>query len=381
MFVKIIVSQARHKWPITLMLWVALTALVSLYVYLDNSARFSNRSMQLIMKNMGHNLLILPAGAKEIDTYLCTGNQVLFDQQAAARMAKHRNLASKYYTSVLQQRCTINQADLILTGIEPVMRGDETREKSHITAPIAPGRARLGSAAAAALKARAGDTVEILAKRFAVDDVLDPQGTVDDYRVYLALADCQALLDAPGQINAVLAFLCLSGTSLSGATEYQMAEFARLFPDFRMTTRTRIAQGRYLARMTTSRYLYYLLALVLCIAVIMVIVTGLQEVSERTHEVGIMLAMGAGYVYVIGLYVVKLLAIALLASVCGFAVGSWVSQGLLSDVLMANTRPVTVVWGRLPVVAGLTCAVAAAAAAVPMLKLVRMDPNAVLTKE
>ena len=381
MFGRIVISQARHKWPITLMLWVAMTALVSLYVYLNNSARFSNRSMQLIMKNMGHNLLILPAGAEPIDTHLCTDRQVLFDQGAAGRMATHRKLASKYYTSVLQQRCTLGAAEVVLTGIEPVMRGDETPEKPHITTPVPPGRARLGSSAADAMKARTGDTIDILAERFGVDEVLGPQGTVDDYRVYLNLADCQRVLGKPGKINAVLAFLCLSGTSLQGATDRQLSEFARLFPGYAMTTRTRIAQGRYLARMTTSRYLYYLLALVLCVVVILVVVTGLQEVSERTHEVGVLLAMGAGYVYVIGLYVVKLLGISLLASVCGFAVGSWVSRGLLSDVLIANTRPVTVIWGQLPVVAGLTCAVVAAAAVVPMLKLVRMDPNTVLTEE
>jgi len=381
MFTKIIIAQGRHKWAITLMLWVAMTALVSLYVYLDNSARFSNRSMQLIMKNMGHNLLILPKAADPIDTYLCTDGQVLFDQDVTGQMARHRRLASKYYTSMLQQRCTLGAAKVVLTGIQPVMRGDETPEKPHITTPIAPGRARLGSSAAAALKARPGDSIDIYAERFEVEQVLEPQGTIDDHRVYLNLADCQGVLDKPGKINAVLAFLCLSGTSLQGATDRQLTRFGQLFGGYAMTTRTRIAQGRYLARMTTSRYLHYLLALVLCVVVILVVVTGLQEVSERTREVGILLAMGAGYVYVIGLYVVKLLGISLVAAACGFGIGSWLSRGLLSDVLIANTRPVTVLWGRLPVVVGLTCAVAAAAAVVPMIKLVRTDPNAVLTEE
>ena len=363
------------------MLWVAMTALVSLYVYLNNSAMFSNRSMQLIMKNMGHNLLILPTGAEPIDTYLCTDRQVLFDQAVTTQMASHLKLASKYYTSMLQQRCTLGSAEVVLTGVEPIMRGDETPEKPHITRPIRPDHARLGHSAAALLKARSGDTIAILSGQFDVDEVLNPQGTVEDYRVYVALADCQRLLSKEGKINAVRAFLCLKGTSLKGATEMQQRQFAGLFPDYTMTTRTRIAQGRYLARMTTSRYLYYLLALVLCVVVILVVVTGLQEVSERMREVGILLAMGAGYVYVIALYVVKLLGISLVASVCGFAIGSWVSRGLLSDILVANTQPVTVLWGQLPIVAGLTCAVAVAAAVVPMLKLVRMDPNAVLTEE
>ena len=89
MFLKIIANQARYRWHITLLLWVAMTALVSLYVYLGNSARFTNRSMQLIMKNMGHNLLILPREADPLDTYRCTDKQVLFDEDVTFRMAEH----------------------------------------------------------------------------------------------------------------------------------------------------------------------------------------------------------------------------------------------------------------------------------------------------
>ena len=97
MFLRMLVNQARHKWPVTLLLWAAMTALVSLYVYLGNSARFSNRSMQLIMKSMGHNLLILPAKADPLEAYLCGDGQTLFDDGVTPRMAHHTELASKYY--------------------------------------------------------------------------------------------------------------------------------------------------------------------------------------------------------------------------------------------------------------------------------------------
>jgi len=50
----------------------AMTSLVTLYVYLRNTNQFANRSMQLIMKNMGHNMLILPEEADPYDVYLCT---------------------------------------------------------------------------------------------------------------------------------------------------------------------------------------------------------------------------------------------------------------------------------------------------------------------
>ena len=103
-------------------------ALTSLYVYVDNSARFSKRSMQIIMKNMGHNLLILPKRVEPLDTYHCTEHQVLFSDEITTRLAQNVELGSRYYTSILQTREIVSGKTLLLTGIQPVSRADETAE-------------------------------------------------------------------------------------------------------------------------------------------------------------------------------------------------------------------------------------------------------------
>jgi putative ABC transport system permease protein len=133
--------------------------------------------------------------------------------------------------------------------------------------------------------------------------------------------------------------------------------------------------------MTTDKYLYYLLAIVLCITVVIIVITGLQEVSERTRELGILLAMGANYFYIVGLYLAKLLTIALLAALVGFIVGTHLSQWLLSPVLVANTRSIAILWSQLPGVIALTCLVAFLAQTIPMIKLTRIDPTTVLIEE
>lgn len=92
---RLVTSQAIHKWPITLLLCVALTTVVSLHVYLENSAMFSNRSMQLVMKNMGHNLLILPSEADALAFHTCSERQLAFDESICGEMASHKKLASR----------------------------------------------------------------------------------------------------------------------------------------------------------------------------------------------------------------------------------------------------------------------------------------------
>ena len=150
-FFKIILSQARYRWIFTLLLFLAMTVLVTLYVYLLNTNRFANRAMQLVMKNMGHNMLILPEASNPLDAFLCTENQPRFDAEVTHRLAGHLELFSRYYVSVLQQRLALNGVDLLLTGIEPVERTDETDEKGNMVKPVAPGTVRLGHAAAGLL--------------------------------------------------------------------------------------------------------------------------------------------------------------------------------------------------------------------------------------
>ncbi len=381
MFLKMLLLQARYRWQVTALLCLAMTALVSLYVYVDNSARFSNRSMQLIMKQMGHNFIILPKDGQPRDAYLCTQSQRLFAETATSEMAACLELDSKYYLSVLQERLDVEGEPVIVTGIKPVHRADESGEKEHLAEPIPPGRAKLGSQAARLLDKSNGESIEVGERYFQVVAVLPSQGTLDDYRVYLNLDDAQAALGRPGRINLIRAFLCMHRGPLAEVVKHQEETLRDSFPGFQGVVVRNIALARDLARRTTSGYLVYLLALVLGITVVIIAVTGLQEVSERRQEVGILLAMGASYARIVGLYVAKLFAIAVIASVAGFLVGSCLSREFLSPILVTHTRPVAAIWAQFPRVVLLTCAVVVLAALLPMAKLVRLDPNEILTEE
>lgn len=366
----------------TLLLFLAMTVLVTLYVYLLNTNRFANRAMQIVMKNMGHNMVILPEASNPLDSFLCTENQPLFDADVTHRLAGHLELFSRYYVSVLQQRLALNGVDLLLTGIEPVERTDETDEKGNMVKPVAPGTVRLGSAAAESLGLREGADLELLGRAFRVAEILQPLGTERDYRVYLALNECQELLGLGQEINVIWAFQCLHhGGPLQEIERLHAEMLAKALPGFRHISIMPIARGRYLARETTSRTLYYVLAIVLAATILIIAIAGMQEVTERRREVGILVALGAGLPYVVGLYLVKIVALAAAAAVTGFIVGSELAVRMTASFLVTQTRAVRIVWEDLPSVTALSVMVALVAMLLPMLQLLRIDPNKTLVEE
>jgi len=382
MFLRLLVSQVRYRWGVTALVFLALTSLVSLYVYLKNTNRYMNRSMQLIAKNLGHNMLILPESANPLSVYLCDGDQTLFDDTVTSRLASRPDLASRYYVSLLQKRIELGGRELILSGIQPVPRADESREKGNLIKPLKPGTARLGIEAAAALGKNQDDSLELMGATFRVAEVMAPQGTDADFRVYIPLRECQRLLGQPGKINAIMAFECLEfGDSLQATEEYQQRKLAEVMPGFRHISKTTIAQGRYLARATTSASLRYLLALVSAVTILVIAIAGVQEVAERRSEVGIFAAIGTGAGYIAALYAIKMLILALAASMAGFLIGSQLAVSLTGSFLVVETRQVAIVWRDLAPTIELACAVSLVAMAAPMAALLRLDPKAILTEE
>jgi ABC-type lipoprotein release transport system permease subunit len=381
MYLRILWKQMRQRWGVSLLLLAAMTTLVALYVYLNNTAGFANRSMQIIVKRMGHNLLLIPRSANPMDVHLCTDRQPRFEAATTDRLAEHLELASKYYVSVLQEQVDANPGRVVLTGILPVARADETAEKGNMLRPIPPGHARLGAHAAEQLGAKTGERVELLGRTFTVSRVEQEIGDLRDARVYVPLDEAQAMLDADGRINAIWAFECMRGRSLSGIEAYQRARLEKVAPELRQLTRMDIATGRWLARRTTSRYLRYFLVLLGVVTVALIAISGMQEVAERRREVGVMLSMGAGYGQIVAMLAGKILLLAGLAGVVGFVAGAGLSVWTSRSVLVANTSPPRIVWEDLPGVVALACCVAVASELLAMVRLARLDPCAALVRE
>ncbi|MFH1761802.1 MAG: FtsX-like permease family protein [bacterium] len=374
----LIFSQAVHKWLVTVLLFLALTASVSLYVYISNTTRYTNRSMQLIVKRLGHNLIILPDSTDPLDVYWCTNKQAVFSENIAVRIADHVELASRYFVSVLQTRLVRAEKTFLLTGIDVVQRSDETAEKGNIIRPVPERHVRLGAMTAKWLGRVTGDTLHINGTAFKIKSILKEKGDEDDYRIFLPLKTLQSMLGREGKIHYLMAFLCQHGSDVEKTIKNERAMLKNLVPGMTLVTKGGLIQGRALARLTTNRTLYYLLGLILVVTIMIIIISGAQEVAERRMESGILAAMGAGHGYILSLYFIKIGLLAVLASFTGFILGSSLAVHWTSGFLVTETSAVAFQWLDLPKIGLITLATSLLAESIPLIGLVRSDPSDVL---
>lgn len=376
-----VLRQMRHAGSVTLLLWLSLCAVVALHAFVLNGARFQNRSMELIMKDMGHNLWFLSSSAHRLDAMTASSGLPAIPDDRVAGLAADRGIASTYWGNLLQARITLRGQEVLLTGYEVVGDHQVTEEKDHLLEPLPPGTAGLGHALARAWDLEPGDLAEFNRRTYRVQRVHSAAGTLDDMRLWLPLSDAQAWLEQPGKVNVILGFLCMQGRSLAAGIERLERRMAEAHGDLQVVPLMNLLNARALARMTTSRYLRTLLLAMVIAASLLVAAVGCMEVGERRHELSILLAMGAGSGTLFALFLGKLLILALSACAAGFLLGSGAAVAWLSPFLVTHTLPVAVVWSDFPGILGRTLLLVGVAALLPMLRLYRLDPTRILAEE
>ena len=375
-------AQIRHQWAVSLLVVLALTGVVALHSYTRNSARFQLRSMQLIMKEMGHNLWFVDRQADPLQAASGYGDLTTFPVERIATLTADRQIASTYWANVLQAPATVRGRTVLLSGLAVWDDHQVTEEKAHLLEPLEPGTVALGYALGRDWQLHPGDVLEMGGDvSYRVQKVYPARSTLDDERLWLPLTVVQEQLDKPDQVNLVLGFLCMQGRTLEDGLARLENRLADQHPAWRLLPQMNVLNARALSRLTTARYLDYLLFAVAMVTVLMLAVLGWMEINERRYELAVLMALGAGHGFLYGFFLTKLLAIAVVAATAGFLLGSQASVRWLSHVLVTHTQPVAVVWSDYPVLLALTVAAVAAASLAPLIRLLRFDPTRILAEE
>jgi putative ABC transport system permease protein len=232
----------------------------------------------------------------------------------------------------------------------------------------------LGSDAARAMNVMSGDDIDIKGEKFKVAGILDATGSQDDGLVFVQLRKAQELLGKVGKITLVeVAALC--GGCPIGDMVTQIAE---KLPDAKVSAIQQVVASRIHALDQFRRFSYGVASVVVFIGALIVFVTMMGSVNERTTEIGVFRAIGFRRSHIVRIILLEALLVSLLAGVLGYACGMGAAK--LALPVMAEGKNALLVWDTTVLFGSIALSVVVGilAGLYPALHASRMDPTEAL---
>ncbi len=363
-------------------LTIGLMVGIATIVTLVTLTRSMSSDIERKMDEFGANILVTPQSNGLAMNYggISLGG-VSFDQREILEsdLAKIKTIANHKNVSAISPKVLggikINNHDVLLVGVnfesELKMKqwwkifGDEPRSERDLL---------LGSDAAKVLNVSPGDSLTIKGEIFKVAGVLDQTGSQDDALVFAGLARAQKLLGKVGKISmAEVAALC-SGCPIGD----MVTQIAEKIPDAKVSAIQQVVEGRLKALDQFKRFSYAMAGVVVFIGSLIVFVTMMGSVNERTVEIGIFRAIGFRKSHIMRIILLEAALVSLLAGILGYAVG--MGGAKLALPFMAESRNIHLLWDGVVAFGsiGLALALGLLASLYPALHASKMDPTEAL---
>ncbi|WP_305041251.1 ABC transporter permease [Geoalkalibacter sp.] len=230
-----------------------------------------------------------------------------------------------------------------------------------------------GSEVAAALDLRMGQQLEINGRTFTLVGLLQPTGAQDDRMLIGSLGMAQQLLGKQDNISLVeVAALCADCP-----VEEIVEQIAQVLPYTRVIAMQQVVKSRMHALDQFRLLSLSVAGVVVFIGALVVFVTMMGSVNERTREIGIFRALGFRRGHVVGLILLEAFIVSLVAGILGYLSGIGATRALLP--FLATEHP-HFEWSALLMGGSILLAVAVGALAslYPALHASRMDPTEAL---
>ncbi len=315
-------EMAYSRWN-TLACMAVVAAATALFLAMMDIGASSVDATRLLMRDMGFNLQITPAGADQARWQALDFVGPDMPEEYVHRLTRQRQIMAQHFVGKLQHTVQAEGCTLVLTGVLPETVRTGTEKTPMPTAYAVPeGQVYLGAAIARATGKKPGDAFQILSRTFEVGRVLDEYGAIpEDIRVYARLHDVQALLNRPGRINSIDALACQCPADVRDIVGLVRESIESVLPDVAVQPYYSILLARHEQRVMMRRLQMAALAAALAAAAAAVWGLTYQNVVSRRQEIGTLRALGMREEMILVAFLAKIAAYALIGAALGCVIG------------------------------------------------------------
>jgi putative ABC transport system permease protein len=232
----------------------------------------------------------------------------------------------------------------------------------------------LGAEAARILNLNVGDPFKIKDRHFSVSGILKPTGSQDDQLVFTQLATAQSLFNKNGRVSmAEVAALCQDCP-----IEAMVKQISDALPGAKVMAIQQVVKGRMETLGHFKKFSYGISGVILLIGSLVVLVTMMGSVRERTDEIGIFRAIGFRKRHVMEIVFFEAAIVSGLAGIIGYLLGWGVTKAAVHIFIEGHSGIVPVNFELAAGAFVLSLLIGLASSAYPAVIASRLDPNEAL---
>ena len=378
----LIFKELSHRKVNAILSLLAVTIAVSGSIIFHTAFAGSLQRTKRIQRDMGQNLRIVSKDTDLAHFWDEGFSRETFPENWVKSFTNITDTINySHLSAVLKWKVQWRDTPAMIYGLAPREVAPPGRKKPIMITPVKRGTVQLGRTLADIHGVKRDATVTVEGGKFEVARVLSEKGSGAEIRIYMHLADAQAVLKREGQINEIQALDCYCADETQDTLALLREQLSPILPQAQVFRMQDMAEAREKQRRDIEWTFSTLMPVIVIICGIIVGALAFMNTRARRQEIGILRALGKGTGSVATLFLGKALLLGIAGALSGFALGTALLFGWGTEVLKVSPKLIGWDFNNLKWALLIAPVFAVLASFIPAMLAVTQDPADTLRHE